>query len=73
MPPAWVDFCWVLVREKCDNVKWISVIIVLTTRQECSSQSKALTEVCLHRDLTNDNDNNNLSFPPAVLTFPIIC
>jgi hypothetical protein len=21
MPPAWVDFCWVLVREKCDDVK----------------------------------------------------
>jgi hypothetical protein len=28
MPPAWVDFCWVLVREKCDDVKWISVVII---------------------------------------------
>jgi hypothetical protein len=27
MPPAWVDFCWVLVQEKCDDVKQISVII----------------------------------------------
>jgi hypothetical protein len=28
-PPAWVDFCWALVREKCDNVKQISVVIVV--------------------------------------------
>jgi hypothetical protein len=27
MPPAWVDFCRVLVREKRDNVKQISVIV----------------------------------------------
>jgi hypothetical protein len=29
MPPAWVDFCRVLVREKRDNVKQISVVIVV--------------------------------------------
>jgi hypothetical protein len=28
MPPAWVDFCQMLVREKRDNVKQISVIVV---------------------------------------------
>jgi hypothetical protein len=27
MPPAWVDFCWVLVREKCDDIKQISVVV----------------------------------------------
>jgi hypothetical protein len=29
MPPAWVNFCWVLVREKCDNVKQIYVIVIV--------------------------------------------
>jgi hypothetical protein len=27
MPPAWVDFFWVLVQVKRDNVKQISVIV----------------------------------------------
>jgi hypothetical protein len=28
MPPAWVDFCRVLVREKRDDVKQISVVVI---------------------------------------------
>jgi hypothetical protein len=29
MPPTWADFSWELVREERDNVKEISVIIII--------------------------------------------
>jgi hypothetical protein len=29
MPPAWVDFSWAMVRGERDNVKQISVVVVV--------------------------------------------
>jgi hypothetical protein len=37
MPPAWVDFSWVLVQVERDDVKQISVVVVVVVVVVASS------------------------------------
>jgi hypothetical protein len=58
MPPAWVDFSWVLVQVKRDDVKQNSVVVIKTLDRVKEMDSKAPTPAADHLfDVDVDDDS----------------
>jgi hypothetical protein len=56
MPPTWVDFCWVLVLEKCDDVKQIFVIVRSSFTNRMNESAICISCFCLSQTLIKTHE-----------------